>query len=165
MPTMSPQRYPRSPKVLLGGMASLARFLDKIRLRRAGHIRDYNYITVGFDKHLLDFLQIKATVLNVKRTEWPHHARRQPCGYRLTIWPGFLILGPILAMRAQWPTQLFGLVQNMDVTTKLFYGLTGPRGQRSITSKLPSDHIVNEHRTKIQGEEWVDIIELDEGRL
>jgi len=53
----------------------------------------------------------------------------------------------------------------MDVTTKLFYGLTGPRGQRSITSKLPSDHIVNEHRTKIQGEEWVDIIELDEGRL
>src|SRR5207249_4047495 len=88
-----------------------------------------------------------------KRTEWPHHARRQPCGYRLTIWPGFLILGPILAMRAQWPTQLFGLVQNMDVTTKLFYGLTGPRGQRSITSKLPSDHIVNEHRTKIQGDQ------------
>lgn len=56
---MTAQRYPRSPKVLLGGMAHLARFLDKIRLRHAGHIRDYNYITVGFDKYLLEFLQIK----------------------------------------------------------------------------------------------------------
>lgn len=56
---MATQRYPRSPKILLGGMAHLARFIDKIRLRHAGHIRDYNYITVGFDKYLLDFLQIK----------------------------------------------------------------------------------------------------------
>src|SRR5437660_1008891 len=53
------QQYPRSPKVLLGGMAHLARFLDKIRMRHAGLIQDYNYITVGFDKYLLDFLQIK----------------------------------------------------------------------------------------------------------
>ena len=56
---MSPQRYPRSPKILLGGMAHLARFFDKIRLRHARDIPDYNYITVGFDKHLLEFLQIK----------------------------------------------------------------------------------------------------------
>lgn len=52
------QQYPRSPKVLLGGIAHLARFIDKIRLRNAGYIQDYNYITVGFDKHLLDFLKI-----------------------------------------------------------------------------------------------------------
>ncbi|MGH7166127.1 MAG: DUF5069 domain-containing protein [Nitrospiraceae bacterium] len=55
---MSTQQCPRSPKVLLGGIAHLARFLDKIRLRHAGRIQDYNYITVGFDKYLLDFLQI-----------------------------------------------------------------------------------------------------------
>ena len=60
---MTTQRCPRSPKILLGGMAHLARFFDKIRLRHAGHIPDYNYITVGFDKHLLDFLQIKAKEL------------------------------------------------------------------------------------------------------
>lgn len=53
-------RYPRSPKVLLGGMAHLARLIDKIRLRDAGRIPDYNYLTVGFDKYLLDFLQIRA---------------------------------------------------------------------------------------------------------
>ncbi|TLY21762.1 MAG: DUF5069 domain-containing protein, partial [Nitrospirae bacterium] len=55
---MIAQKYPRSPKVLLGGMAHLARFIDKIRMRHAGLIQDYNYITVGFDKYLLDFLQI-----------------------------------------------------------------------------------------------------------
>ncbi|MBI4001617.1 MAG: DUF5069 domain-containing protein, partial [Nitrospira defluvii] len=51
-------QYPRSPKVLLGGIAHLGRFIDKIRLRHAGKIQDYNYITVGFDKYLIDFLQI-----------------------------------------------------------------------------------------------------------
>jgi hypothetical protein len=56
---MITQKYPRSPKVVLGGMAHLARFIDKIRMRHAGLIQDYNYITVGFDKYLLDFLQIR----------------------------------------------------------------------------------------------------------
>ena len=54
-------QYPRSPKILLGGMAHLARFIDKIRLRNTGHIQDYNYITIGFDKYLLDLLQIDGT--------------------------------------------------------------------------------------------------------
>ena len=56
---MSTQKYPRSPKVLLGGMAHLGRFIDKIRMRHAGLIQDYNYITTGFDKYLLDFLLIE----------------------------------------------------------------------------------------------------------
>jgi hypothetical protein len=55
---MSSQVYPRSPKILLGGIAHLGRFVDKILLRHVGKIQDYNYITVGFDKHLVDFLQI-----------------------------------------------------------------------------------------------------------
>lgn len=54
------QTYPRSPKVLLGGIAHLGRFIDKIRLRSAGQIQDYNYITVGFDKYLIEFLGIDA---------------------------------------------------------------------------------------------------------
>jgi len=53
-------KYPRSPKSLLGGIAHLGRFIDKIRLRNAGYIQDYNYITVGFDKHLIEFLGIDA---------------------------------------------------------------------------------------------------------
>ena len=55
---MTNTNYPCSPKVLLGGIAHLGRFIDKVRLRHAGKIQDYNYITVGFDKYLIDFLQI-----------------------------------------------------------------------------------------------------------
>ena len=54
------QTYPRSSKALLGGIAHLGRFIDKIRMRNAGLIQDYNYITTGFDKHLIDFLCIDA---------------------------------------------------------------------------------------------------------
>lgn len=57
---MSNPQYPRSPKALLGGIAHLGRFIDKIRLRNAGQIQDYNYMTVGFDKYLVDFLGIDA---------------------------------------------------------------------------------------------------------
>lgn len=57
---MSAHMYPRSPKSLLGGIAHLGRFIDKIRLRNAGQIQEYNYMTVGFDKYLVDFLRIDA---------------------------------------------------------------------------------------------------------
>ncbi|MDH5666574.1 MAG: DUF5069 domain-containing protein [Nitrospira sp.] len=57
---MTQSMYPRSPKVLLGGIAHLGRLIDKIRLRHAGKIQDYNYLTVGFDQYLIDFLGIDA---------------------------------------------------------------------------------------------------------
>lgn len=47
--------------------------------------------------------------------------------------------------------KLFGLAQNVDVMTRLFYGLTGPRGQRPLTSGVPDDQMINKHKTKIQG--------------
>lgn len=46
---MIQQAYPRSLKALLGGIAHLARRIDKIRLRNAGQVQDYTYITVGLD--------------------------------------------------------------------------------------------------------------------
>lgn len=52
--------YPRSPKATLGGIMHLGRMIDKVRLRHAGQIQDYNYLTAGFDKYLLDLLAIKA---------------------------------------------------------------------------------------------------------
>ncbi len=53
--------YPRSPKIRLGNIAHLGRMIDKVRLRQAGQIQDYNYLTVGFDRYLLDFLELDAT--------------------------------------------------------------------------------------------------------
>ena len=52
-------QYPRSPNVQVGGIAHLGRIIDKIRLRHAGQIQDYNYLTVGFDRYLLDFLELE----------------------------------------------------------------------------------------------------------
>ncbi len=57
---MTAAHYPRSPKIMVGSLAHLARMIDKVRLRHAGGIPDYTYLTGGFDKALLDYLQIDA---------------------------------------------------------------------------------------------------------
>lgn len=49
---------PRSPYQRLGGYVHLPRLIDKARLHRKGLLNGYNYKTVGFDKHLLAFLEI-----------------------------------------------------------------------------------------------------------
>jgi Domain of unknown function (DUF5069) len=53
---MPAAQYPRSPKEKVGGLVHLGRLFDKIRLRHQGLIPDYNYLTTGFDKYLLDSL-------------------------------------------------------------------------------------------------------------
>ena len=50
--------FPRSPYERLGGYVHLPRLIDKARLHRQGLLHGYNYKTVGFDKHLLTFLQL-----------------------------------------------------------------------------------------------------------
>ena len=50
--------YPRSPKEQLGGLCHLGRLVDKVSLRHAGYIQDYHYLTTGFDKYLLELLEI-----------------------------------------------------------------------------------------------------------
>ena len=53
-----PKLFPRSPYERLGGYVHLPRLIDKARLHRRGLLDGYNYKTVGFDKHLLAFLEI-----------------------------------------------------------------------------------------------------------
>lgn len=50
--------FPRSPYERLGGYVHLPRLIDKARLHNRGLLDGYNYKTVGFDKHLLQFLQV-----------------------------------------------------------------------------------------------------------
>ena len=52
-------RSQTQPKEQVGGLCHLGRLIDKVRMRNAGQIQDYNYLTVGFDKYLLDKLEIK----------------------------------------------------------------------------------------------------------
>lgn len=53
-----PKKHPRSPYDRLLGYVHLPRLIDKARLHRQGQLEDYNYKTVGFDKHLLTFLNL-----------------------------------------------------------------------------------------------------------
>lgn len=59
-PPMAVSQVPRSPKEKVGGLVHLGRLFDKIRLRHQGFIQDFNYLTTGFDKYLLDYLNLKA---------------------------------------------------------------------------------------------------------
>ena len=145
---MTQQAYPRSPKVLLGGIAHLGRFIDKIRLRHAGQIQDYNYITVGFDKYLIDFLQIDAKACEQRVLAggtdeellvWVKANSRQPSDQEIAQWSqGLLSSGPKDdAARQRFQGRL------QDIATK-----------RSVPlSSLPSVST------------WADVIELDEARL
>ena len=56
---MTTMQYPRSPKEQVNGLCFLGRLIDKVNMRNAGLIQDYNYLTSGFDKYLLDKLEIK----------------------------------------------------------------------------------------------------------
>ncbi|BFU90660.1 MAG: hypothetical protein NTAFB01_18470 [Nitrospira sp.] len=145
---MSQPTYPRSPKVLLGGIAHLGRFIDKIRLRNAGQIQDYNYITVGFDKYLADFLGIEAKAFEQRvlaggtdeeLLAWVMANSCKPSDQEIVQWSqGLLVSGPKdEAGRQRFQGRL------KDIAIK--------RGV--AVSSLPSVTT------------WADVIELDEGRL
>lgn len=145
---MTDRIYPRSPKMLVGGIAHLARFIDKIRLRNAGDIQDYNYITVGFDKHLIDFLKIdpkafEARVLAGGSDEellgWIHAQGEVPTSDEILRWNHLLLSsGP-----------------KDDAARQRFHGrLHDIAAKRGVTvSSLPSVTT------------WAEVIELDEERL
>ncbi|MBX3369953.1 MAG: DUF5069 domain-containing protein [Nitrospira sp.] len=141
-------KHPRSPKVLLGGIAHLGRFIDKVRLRHAGKIQDYNYITVGFDKYLIDFLQIDAKAFeqqvlagesDEKLLSWVKTHGRKHSEEEIAQWSTGLLAGGPKDDAAKQRFQ--GRVQ--DIATK--------RGV-PLTSLPPVTT-------------WADVIELDEERM
>ena len=145
---MANQQYPRSPKALLGGIAHLGRFIDKIRLRHEGKIQEYNYITVGFDKYLVDFLQtdpkafeqrVLAGGTDEELLAWVKANSRKPSEQEIVQWSqGLLSSGPKDdAARQRFQGRL------QDVATK--------RGV-PLSSLSPVST-------------WADVIELDEGRM
>ncbi len=73
LPAMARQ-FPRSPYERLGGYVHLPRLIDKARLHRRGLLEGYNYKTVGFDKHLLEFLAIDPDAFENLANEQPDDA-------------------------------------------------------------------------------------------
>ena len=145
---MIAQTYPRSPKILLGGMAHLARFIDKIRLRHAGQIQDYNYITVGFDKYLLEFLQVKPD-------EFERRVLQGGTDEELLAW--IRAHGrPLTADEIrQWNERILTGGPKDDAARQRFQArLADVAAKRGVpVETLP------------RAATWVDIIELDEGRV
>jgi len=145
---MTGQQYPRSPKALLGGIAHLGRFIDKIRLRHAGQIQEYNYITVGFDKYLIDFLEIDPKAFEQRvlaggtdeeLLAWVRANSRKPSEQDIAQWSqGLLSSGPKDDAACQ---RFQGRLQ--DVATK--------RG-------VPVSSLFSVST-------WADVIDLDEDRL
>lgn len=140
--------YPRSPKALLGGIAHLGRFIDKIRMRNAGQIPDYNYMTVGFDKYLIDFLQIEAKTFE----------KRVLAGgsdEQLLAWVVANGKPHSPEEIEQWSRILLASKPKDDEGKKRFQGrLEEIAKKRAVpVGSLPPVHT------------WADVIELDEGRL
>ena len=141
-------KYPRSPKILLGGIAHLGRFIDKIRLRHAGQIQDYNYITVGFDKYLIDFLGIDANAFeqqvlaggtDEELLVWVKANGCKPDEQEVTRWSqGLLAAGPKdEAARQRFQDRLQKIATKRSVSVESLPPVTT----------------------------WADVIELDEARL
>ncbi|MBX3329613.1 MAG: DUF5069 domain-containing protein [Nitrospira sp.] len=145
---MTGQHYPRSPKVLLGDIAHLGRFIDKIRLRNAGQIQDYNYITVGFDKYLIDFLGIDAKAFEQR-------VLAGGTDEELLAWVTVNGRKPSDQEVAQWSQRLLASGPKDDAARQRFQGrLKDIAAKRGVpVSSLPP------------ATTWADVIELDEGRL
>jgi len=145
---MTQQTYPRSPKALLGGIAHLGRFIDKIRLRSAGQIQDYNYITVGFDKYLVDFLGIDGK-------SFEQRVLAGGTDEELLAW--VKVNGCKLSEQevAQWSQTLLVSGPKDDAARRRFQDrLQAIANKRGVAvSSLPAVTT------------WVDVIELDEERL
>lgn len=145
---MTQPPYPRSPKALLGGIAHLGRFIDKIRLRHAGLIHDYNYMTVGFDKYLIDFLRfdpktfeqvVLAGGTDEELLDWVRANGCQVTDEHV----------------AQWNRHVLASGPKDDAAYQRFQGrLNDIARKRGVpATALPAVST------------WADVIELDEGRL
>ncbi len=140
--------YPRSPKALLGGIAHLGRLIDKIGLRHAGQIQDYNYITVGFDQYLVEFLGIDAK-------SFEQRVLAGGTDEELLVWVKGNGRKPSEQEIAQWTQVLLASGPKDDAARQRFQGrLKDIATKRDVTvSSLPAVTT------------WVDVIELDEERL
>ena len=145
---MSTEQYPRSPKIQVGGLCHLGRLFDKIRMRHAGLIQDYHYLTEGFDKYLLELLQIEGQVLENRvlgggtddeLLGWIEETGKAISNEEREQWNRMVLTGTPQNEQAQ---------QRFD---QLVAHLARDRGVR--VDQLP----------KLTT--WVDVIECDEGRL
>ncbi|MGB0910319.1 MAG: DUF5069 domain-containing protein [Nitrospirales bacterium] len=145
---MTAQQYPRSPKKQVGGLCHLGRLFDKIRMRNQGFIQDYHYLTTGFDKYLLEILEINGEELEQR-------VLAGGTDEELLDWVRSKGKAVSHDEREEWNNKvLTGTPQNEQAQQR-FNGLVEALAQnRGVqVDQLPTLTT------------WVDVIECDEGRL
>jgi hypothetical protein len=134
--------------MLLGGIAHLARFIDKIRMRNAGLIQDYNYLTVGFDKHLIDFLEIDPKAFEAR-------VLAGGCDVDLLAWTQAHGQSRSPEEIAQWNNMLLSSRPKDDAARQRFRGRLY---EIAVKRGVPVDSLPPVFT-------WAEVIELDEDRL
>jgi len=126
----------------------MGRLIDKIRLRHAGHLQDYNYLTTGFDKYLLDHLELKGE-------EFEQRVLRGGSDEEISAWVQENAKTLTEEEKAQWNTMVRDGEPKNDMAQGRFDALiAGIAKKRGVSiEQLP----------KIT--KWVDAIDLDEERL
>jgi hypothetical protein len=126
----------------------LARLIDKIRLRHTGLLQEYNYLTEGFDKYLLDFLQVDGVELEKR-------VLKGGTDNEILAWVRSKAKFLKEADLEQWNEQLSTAAPKDEVVQARYDArLKDIAAKRGVpVASLP--------RVKT----WVDQIDLDEGRL
>ena len=145
---MTTAQYPRSPKEQVGGLCHLGRLIDKVRMRKAGQIQDYNYLTVGFDKYLLDKLEIKGEDFEKRVLQGGTDAE-------IADWVKSNGKALTDQEKAEWNTMV------------LTFGPKAPMAQQAFDRNLAA--IAEKHGVPVEQlahiKTWFELIEHDEGRM
>ena len=138
----APEICPRSPFDRLGGLVYLPRLIDKCRLYPAGKLAGYNYLTVGFDKTVLEFICIDPK-------EFETAAQSMKTDDEILSWlKGTLGSG--------WPTQ--NAIQEMNERLMR----RAPDSTEKILDFQKKLKAMSPAKRKV--ETYFDLIDLDEGR-
>jgi hypothetical protein len=145
MPTA---QYPRSPKEQAGGLCHLGRMIDKVRMRNAGLIQDYNYLTVGFDKYFLDKLEVKGEDFEKRVLQGGTDAE-------IADWVKANGKGLTEQEKAEWNNMVLTFGPKAEMAQKAF--------DRNLTAVAEKRGVPVEQLAHIKT--WFELIEYDEDRM
>ena len=145
---MTTVQYPCSPKEQVGGLCHLGRLIDKVRMRTAGLIQDYNYLTVGFDKYLLDKLEIKGE-------EFEKRVLQGGTDTEIADWVKANGKALTDQEKAEWNQMVLTFGPKAEMAQKAF--------DRNLAAIAEKRGVPVEQLTHIKT--WFELIEHDEGRM
>lgn len=145
---MTTAQYPRSPKEEADGLCHLGRLIDKIRMRKAGQIQDYNYLTVGFDKYLLDKLKIQGADLEKRVLEGGS-------GEDIVNWVKTNGKAMTDEEKAEWNNMVLTFGPKTEMAQKVFDNNKAALAKKRGVSVEELSHITT----------WISLIDHDENRM